>query len=1046
MNLGKGFSVPWEKGVMQNGEIWIPATPEKPVLQRGNSAQSEIPETQIGEGNWQDLLGIYTGLLQNEAANGQPQKFNPNVVLGPNGRERSVQGVAPVETYNRLQQNYNPTAVVPVSTRVQSSRDVAPVGNYNRLPWNFNSSDRISINIMDRNIQDVRTLQHSRSLNQNAGGVGSSVQNVGEAIPPQKVNSLAELMGMRSATRALPPNLAPNESTYVVGRPTSICLHPQGERNQMAYASVGGKHQKNHILHAIGDGDGYNLHETPNSRLAVPCWPNYNINIRPRLEAGESSSASRPFPLGPVTPDQQKQPKNYQIIQVPSLLIDETSTRDKDKQDIAVLSAQPQILERECNEFSFNTLDKPTGGVLTPPKEKNNAGGENGGIDLNETPQQKPPKRRKHRPKVVVEGKPKRTPKPAAKKSSTPDENPTTKKNTGEQKESQGREFDYQAQDNEGSKRPCNLNLDSHIAERSKELNEPSASTAQIGQQKTCAPPLLTSTLNIIARSLNVRNASINQNSGSNRYSQVRNPINGGLAQLVIQANTIAPNLECRRQSTFRDTPQLLEDLVNVTKQQGSKREHSQPELRQPHAITLMGSQLWSHGVPATDNCDRDSSILLQNGFETGKKKKIDEKFHGTLSSMPSGITAVDNFSGQIESRRNTIFPAQSSRMHQNSGLTNSDSKELSNCRNSNDKLNMVTCDWYKTYPDFRHKFQQQPASFQVHLCAERMAQNTSSLAKEKSTNSLTAINVFSKSRRNSRIYGHSSKKVTGSEEENRTLSYIDEIADRMKDLCINDKGKGIERREQTALVPYRGDGAIVPFEEFDPVKKRKPRPRVDLDPETNRLWNLLMGKEGSASAETMETDKQKWWEEERKVFRGRVDSFIARMHLVQGDRRFSKWKGSVVDSVIGVFLTQNVSDHLSSSAFMSLAAKFPIKSKTMRQPCCENGESPSVECHEVRITYPDGTTYDHRILRQPSYNQSSVTSAESSEYRGENVMTEKRTSIISDHTRRTEEEIVSSQSSSESFIFQASEDIRSSSGSNSEAEDGWNFSKNLVI
>ncbi|KAG0485235.1 hypothetical protein HPP92_009314 [Vanilla planifolia] len=45
------------------------------------------------------------------------------------------------------------------------------------------------------------------------------------------------------------------------------------------------------------------------------------------------------------------------------------------------------------------------------------------------------------------------------------------------------------------------------------------------------------------------------------------------------------------------------------------------------------------------------------------------------------------------------------------------------------------------------------------------------------------------------------------------------------------------------------------------------------------------------------------------------------------GDRRFSQWKGSVVDSVVGVFLTQNVSDHLSSSAFMALAAKFPLQS-----------------------------------------------------------------------------------------------------------------------
>ncbi|KAG0486928.1 hypothetical protein HPP92_009023 [Vanilla planifolia] len=48
---------------------------------------------------------------------------------------------------------------------------------------------------------------------------------------------------------------------------------------------------------------------------------------------------------------------------------------------------------------------------------------------------------------------------------------------------------------------------------------------------------------------------------------------------------------------------------------------------------------------------------------------------------------------------------------------------------------------------------------------------------------------------------------------------------------------------------------------------------------------------------------------------------------LSAGDRRFSQWKGSVVDSVVGVFLTQNVSDHLSSSAFMALAAKFPLQS-----------------------------------------------------------------------------------------------------------------------
>lgn len=97
-----------------------------------------------------------------------------------------------------------------------------------------------------------------------------------------------------------------------------------------------------------------------------------------------------------------------------------------------------------------------------------------------------------------------------------------------------------------------------------------------------------------------------------------------------------------------------------------------------------------------------------------------------------------------------------------------------------------------------------------------------------------------------------------------------------LEGLCI------YEEKERNTLVPYRGDNAIIPFE---PVKKRKPRPKVDLDPETDRLWRLLMGNEGSEATDTMDKDKEKWWENERRVFRGRADSFIARMHLVQGKR-----------------------------------------------------------------------------------------------------------------------------------------------------------------
>ncbi|KAF7823277.1 transcriptional activator DEMETER-like [Senna tora] len=90
--------------------------------------------------------------------------------------------------------------------------------------------------------------------------------------------------------------------------------------------------------------------------------------------------------------------------------------------------------------------------------------------------------------------------------------------------------------------------------------------------------------------------------------------------------------------------------------------------------------------------------------------------------------------------------------------------------------------------------------------------------------------------------------------------------------------------------------------------KKKVPVVKINLDERSLKMWNFLMD--------------DKPYEE--------------------SDRSFSAWKGSVLDSVIGVFLTQNVSDHLSSSAYMSLAAKFPIKTSS-------SGESDKND-DEVRV------------------------------------------------------------------------------------------------
>ncbi|CAN6452362.1 unnamed protein product [Victoria cruziana] len=88
-------------------------------------------------------------------------------------------------------------------------------------------------------------------------------------------------------------------------------------------------------------------------------------------------------------------------------------------------------------------------------------------------------------------------------------------------------------------------------------------------------------------------------------------------------------------------------------------------------------------------------------------------------------------------------------------------------------------------------------------------------------------------------------------------------------------------------------------------------------------------------------------------------------MHLIQGDRRFSQWKGSVVDSVVGVFLTQNVSDHLSSSAFMSLAAQFPKKEATIHSTLGKKDITISLEMHVARCSKKSGELMLVRVQDQ---------------------------------------------------------------------------------
>ncbi|CAI9759799.1 unnamed protein product [Fraxinus pennsylvanica] len=1150
MNLGRGFSIPRDKGAVQNGDPCIPLTPEKPILQRSSHLPAEL---QPGSTNWQDLLGIYTGFLQDETCNGAHQTVTRPGVIGQNQGDFINRDLGPIEELRSFNQN---------------------TGNGGSYIKNYTPTGLLGHqNLGQHSNRDIALIENFESFNQNARNIGSYIQNSGNDIP-QKVNTLIELLGTKNAVCKPSTNETANRS-YVMAK-TMPSPHSQVLTNRTGYKNTSSTFQQNHTLYVNQDGCGYSLQQIPTDGRLVNYRSNCNLNLPPpRTEAGASASTVRLFQLGPVTPDQQNKSKNFQATGAPHWLTDKIPSQENDDPANVIFSQQPKIAEKQSSQLLQKIVDEYTAVLKLPkensisdngshvvlsqppeivekqsnqimqnavaeststlelPKEKN-VSDDGGGIDLNKTPQQKTPRRRKHRPKVVVEGKPRRTPKPAPKNNS-PDGNPSGKRKyvrkkdiktsttplagvvnevgvsnvnsaekscrrmlsfdleNGAEKQSWDGAIGNQAEINEKRKMPFTWNLDSHNAEGNTGFNAESKSFSVKQQTEnihsfvpsvhhnplqlslplpSSAPPPTAKdhTLNVIARSLSMRNANINKSGSPSWYSQVDHQVSGvQLSQFAIQTHTNQTKVDGRQQQMLQTGTQLLDDLVDIIDRRGAKREYSRTELTQPEISALMGSQLLCQRVSKTDYYASESNKLLQDGLETSKRKKVDNKFHVTSSSTPSGIT-VEHCSRQVEGRG-----TNGSTLHLNGGLPYSVFEGMSTFRKPNNESNKVH-DRYMNPGNFQHEFQQQLTSSRAHSHAEQMVQKVTCQAnKAQSGNSLAAIlwSQESSSQRGHKIIGgneiiNSSIHLSVKEQtarlksfnqalnmekvirkENKTRGYkgllidgrrlfsVDDIIDSLKSLSINSSGKEIVGEEQGALVPYKQDGAVVPYEEFDPIKKRRPRPKVDLDPETNRLWNLLMGKEGSESTETTDKNKEKWWEEERKVFRGRVDSFIARMHLVQGDRRFSKWKGSVVDSVVGVFLTQNVSDHLSSSAFMCLAAKFPLKSTIIGQSCYQNGGSPSVEENDVQETCPDGTiTYDHSTIRQPVYNHSSVTSSESCQYRAGNVMTGRRNFTMDKQNRRTEEDVISSQSSSESLVFQANEDIRSSSGSNSEAED----------
>ncbi|CAN8298027.1 unnamed protein product [Cochlearia groenlandica] len=502
-----------------------------------------------------------------------------------------------------------------------------------------------------------------------------------------------------------------------------------------------------------------------------------------------------------------------------------------------------------------------------------------------------------------------------------------------------------------------------------------------------------------VSRSLN-GTAGTCQRSSIPEYSSLQSKIHQGTGYIPYEERSNAEPVGVCNKALTQISSLPTPVMATHAEARGSKREYDcEMGKMQSHYLNPLGRWPLLQQIAQAQGAGRENINTCADYLDAAKKIKIQKAVQDNSHGMPSEVIEIED--DPTAWARNTRQTA---------------SKRIS-CQvqdSTNIEKRIVPKTPARKGPAGRKKSVAPPAyASEIQVYEPTLAKTPSSRSKAKGKG---------------RISKQDSGQTRGPSGELLLQDSIAEIIYRLEELNIGDNSR---EQGQNALVLYRGDGAVVPYE----TKKRKPRPKVDLDDETTRIWNLLMGKGEKEGDEDMDKKKEKWWEEERRVFRGRADSFIARMHLVQGDRRFSPWKGSVVDSVIGVFLTQNVTDHLSSSAFMSLAARFPPKSSS-NQEYERNIRSVVVEDpEECMLNLNDIQSWQERVQNPSDTPVSGVDSGSKEHQRSSSNSGIEKFNFLENNSQNLEEEVLSSQDSFDPAIFQSCGRVGSCSGSNPDAE-----------
>ncbi|KAJ6317368.1 hypothetical protein OIU76_012996 [Salix suchowensis] len=244
------------------------------------------------------------------------------------------------------------------------------VSNYSGVAQHADQNDQLVRNGGD-NIRNADIGHEVTRMGNNTGN------HIVSQTPGLNSSLLASILAYPNIATFTSPVAPPSPSTCMVWRPSFPNLHAQvdgcGEPNLL----VGNQARCWNLLSSSNISS-----QTHYEHPTMPCLPSHDLNSSPRIEADAASSVTTSFKSAAVVPDQAKRLENSSSEVI--------STPFEGEKDLARLDEQ--------------------------------------GIDLNKTPQKQPPKRRKHRPKVIVEDKPKRTPKVATTKNTDPKEKSTEKR------------------------------------------------------------------------------------------------------------------------------------------------------------------------------------------------------------------------------------------------------------------------------------------------------------------------------------------------------------------------------------------------------------------------------------------------------------------------------------------------------------------------------------------------------------------------------------------------------------------------------------------